>query len=78
MTLSNHISLEDFARMSIDEIVRLPAEDLHQLQLEADKALKKSKATVAWLDSALLTKYRDKPNDTRRDAGATLTPFPAP
>lgn len=69
MTISNHPSLEDFARMPIDEIVKLSAEDLHSIQIEADKELKKAKARMAWLDSALLTKYRDKADTVRRDAG---------
>ena len=69
MTLSNHVSLDDFSKMSLEEVIRLPAEDLHYIQLEADKELKKAKARIAWLESALLTKYRDKAQNIRREAG---------
>ena len=50
-------------------MVKLPAEDLHYIQLEADKEFKKAKARIAWLESALLTKYRDKAQIIRREAG---------
>lgn len=69
MTLSNHPGLEIFAQLSLEEIARLPAEDLHHLQIEADKELKRAKATVAWLDSALLNRYRDKAQSIRAEAG---------
>ena len=69
MSISNQLTLEGFARLSIAEIVALPAAELARLQRETDDALKKAKATVAWLDSALLTKYRERAQEARRDAG---------
>jgi len=69
MTIPNHINLEALARLPIAEIVALPPEELARLQQDADEALRKAKAMVAWLDSALLMKYAERAKAARLDAG---------
>ena len=69
MTIPNHITLEALARLPIAEIVALPSEELARLQKDADEALRKAKAMVAWLDSALLMKYAERAKAARLDAG---------
>ena len=68
MTILNHITLEALARLPIAEITGLPATELARLQQEADKALRKAKLTVAWLDGALLQKYAERAKAARADA----------
>ena len=69
MTIPNHITLEALARLPIAEIVALPSEELARLQKDADEALRKARAMVAWLDSALLMKYAERAKAARLDAG---------
>ena len=69
MTIPHHITLEALARLPIAEIVALPSEELARLQKDADEALRKAKAMVAWLDSALLMKYAERAKAARLDAG---------
>ena len=69
MNIPNHITLEALKRLPIAEIVNLPAVELARLQRDADEALRKAKTMVAWLDSALLTKYAERARAARLDAG---------
>jgi hypothetical protein len=69
MTRPNHITVAALARLPIAEIVALPSEELARLQQDADDAVRKAKALMAWLDSALLMKYADRAKTARTDAG---------
>jgi hypothetical protein len=69
MTILNQITLEALARLPIAEIVALPAAELARLQKDADEALRKTKLTVAWLDSALTQKYATRAKAARADTG---------
>ena len=69
MSIPNHITLESFTRLAIADIIALPASELARLQNDADEALRKAKTLVAWLDSALLSKYSDRAKAARLDAG---------
>ena len=68
MTIPNHITIEALARLPIAEIVALPPEELARLQQDADEAVRKAKALMGWLDSALLIKYADRAKAARADA----------
>ena len=68
MTIPNHITIEALARLPIAEIVALPPEELARLQQDADEAVRKAKALMGWLDSALLMKYADRAKAARADA----------
>ena len=69
MSIPNHITLESFTRLAVADIIALPASELARLQNDADEALRKAKTLVAWLDSALLSKYSDRAKTARLDAG---------
>jgi hypothetical protein len=68
MSIPNRISLDALRTTPIGKIVALPAGQLALLQQETEEALRNAKATVAWLDGALLMKYADRAEATRRDA----------
>lgn len=68
MTILNRITLDALARLPIAEIVDLPAEELARLQQESDEALRRAKATVIWLDSALTMKYAERAKAARAGA----------
>jgi hypothetical protein len=74
MSIPNHIPLDALMRMQIGEIAALPAQTLALLQQDADEALRKAKAIVAWLDGALILKYADEAKAARlaaeKDFGA--------
>ena len=69
MSIPNQITLESFTRLAVADIVALPSSELARLQNDADEALRKAKTLVAWLDSALLSKYSDRAKTARLDAG---------
>ena len=60
MTIPNQITLEALVHLPAADLVSLPPEELARLQQEADAALRKARATVAWLDGALSLRYRDR------------------
>lgn len=68
MSIPNHLTLDALMRMQIGEIAALPAQTLAQLQQDADEALRKAKAIVAWLDGALIIKYGDQARAARLEA----------
>lgn len=68
MTILNHITLEALARLPVAELVALPPTELARLQKEADKALRKAKLTVAWLDGALIQKYAARAKAARAES----------
>ena len=68
MSIPNHITLDALMRMQIGEIAALPAQTLALLQHDADEALRRAKAIVAWLDGALVLKYGDRARAARLDA----------
>ncbi len=53
MTIPNRITLEALVHLPVADLVSLPPEELARLQQEADAALRKARAAVAWLDGAL-------------------------
>jgi hypothetical protein len=69
MAILNHITLEALVRLPVSEIISLPAEELARLQQEADLALRKARATVAWLDGALIARYGARAAGARAEDG---------
>ncbi len=74
MNIPNHISLDDFLKLQIGDIVALSAKTLAQLQHDVDDHLRKAKQMAAWLDGALLAKYCNQAKNARiaaeKDFGA--------
>jgi hypothetical protein len=69
MTIPNHVSVDDFVRMPIGEIVALPADILACLQQETEERFRFAKTAIEWLNGALVLKYTDRANQARADAG---------
>ncbi|WP_291206995.1 hypothetical protein [Hyphomonas sp.] len=68
MTILNRITIDALVRLSMAEIVALPAAELGRLQKDAEDALRKAKLTVAWLDGALIQKYAERAKIARAEA----------
>jgi len=66
---ANHPTLEQLRRLSIGEIVVLPADQLALLQEEADEALRSAKAIKEWLEGAIAQRYAERAQVQRQAAG---------
>ena len=65
MTIPNRITLEALVHLPVADLVSLPPEELARLQQEADAALRKARAAVAWLDGALSLRYSARAHQAR-------------
>ena len=65
MTIPNRITLEALVHLPVADLVSLPPEELARLQQEADAALRKARAAVAWLDGALTLRYSARAHQAR-------------
>jgi hypothetical protein len=66
--IPNHLTPPDLLGLTGNDIAALPAAELARLQHDSEDALRKAKAVIAWLESALLLKYGERARAARLEA----------
>ena len=66
---SNRARLEDIRTMPVDEVTKLPAEQLALLQDDAGAALESAKRLKDWLDGAIALRYAAQAAGLRQQQG---------